>query len=211
MPLMPASIISNSPVLPTGLVVLYDNILQADAANWDVQNISGGYKHLKVIIQARGTAVATSTALQLIINGDNSGSHYEIQDIYAGTTASASGSRSVNQDTAISLEMPCANATAGYAGSYQIDINNYASTTFHKNILTLYGSPEVDGGLNYVGIESSVWQNTSAITSLRFTPASGNLLTGSRITIYGMGGNVAASSSVTADDANLIVAMEVFA
>lgn len=212
MPLMPTSIISASPIAPTGLVTIYDSTLQADAANFDVQNIPGGYKHLKIFLSGSTThAAQTYDFLHMTFNNDT-GSNYSSELVQSfGTTDTPS--EALAQAYLILALFPGGTSPAGCFGITEANIPDYAGTQFHKAFEARSAARlDTTSGNTQLLRSGGVWFSTNAITQITFTPSSGNFKAGSRLTVYGMGGDVgSSSSSVTANDSNLIVAMEVFA
>jgi molybdenum-dependent DNA-binding transcriptional regulator ModE len=66
-----------------------------------------------------------------------------------------------------------------------VDIPNYAATTFHKIVIAEGMTLQAAGQ----GVQLSyrtIWQNTAAINRINVVPGGGNLLTGSRVTLFGL-------------------------
>jgi hypothetical protein len=201
MPLMPTTAITGS-FNNAGMVVLYDQTLPADTASFDVQNIPQGYKHLLIYLSARSSKSAIDDALLMRFNGDT-GTNYAFQDIYsanAGAT-NASGAGAFSQTSAISLECPANSAPANTPGAYVMEIPDYASSVFNKMILTRTGARTVASGAGfYKETSAGNWNSTSPINRITVYFGTGNFKTGSRLTIYGMGGAPAAPSQYSTDD-----------
>lgn len=213
MPLMPTTIISTSPIYPTGLVVISDIVLQADTASFDISDIPGTYKHLMLMADLRSTESATFSEIQLRFNND-SGGNYEWHYKYlqsndgSGTTDGGTSATSLGVGQADG-----ATADANKSGALNVYIPNYAGTAFYKN----FQSESAHGRTTAVGqrvriIGQGVWKNTTAVTRVTLLPGSGNWLAGSRLTVYGLGGSTTSTSTATvaADDENLILYMRSF-
>lgn len=181
--------------LPESMVVLYDSTLSADAASFDVQNIPQGYKHLCVVLQCRSSKAAVNEDnFALRVNNDT-GNNYNVQYLQAfGTTANAQEALATADFYKASplcslATMPAATSPSGASSSIIIDIPNYASTALNKNVVAqasqqLYNTSQGQRIWNGAG----TWLNTAAINRLTFLAAGGNLVAGSRLTIYGLGG-----------------------
>jgi len=187
MPLMPTTIISTSPIYPTGLVVISDTTLQADAANFDVQSIPSMYKHLRIEAQLRGTTAATTQQARIRFNNDSGGNYYWFSVTeYIGGPAANEGNGETSAWAGVAA---AASATATLTGTLGIDIPNYAATTFAKQFR---GSSEYCTAASSTNtrVEDAVglWNSTAAIERITLYPLADSFKAGSRLTIYGMGG-----------------------
>jgi hypothetical protein len=78
--------------------------------------------------------------------------------------------------------MPGSSSALG-DGNMVIQINNYSnSTTFKTPLIRTNTGPSWGTVFAIVGL----WRNTAAITSITFTPDTGNFDTGSTFTLYGI-------------------------
>lgn len=152
--------------------------LASSAASITFSSIAGTYTDLRIVLVS---TQSVSTLLLMQFNSDTS-TNYSSTFIYGdGTTASVSNVINVarialtgNGATSGSTTVPNFNA---------VDIFSYAGSTY-KTILTrdsldLNGTGET---LSQVGL----WRSTSAITSIKLYPNSGNLNTGTTATLYGI-------------------------
>lgn len=71
-----------------------------------------------------------------------------------------------------------------------IDIHDYASTTKYKTVRSLTGTQDNGYTSNASGIvlNSALWENTAAITSITLTSHGGNFTTNSTFALYGIKG-----------------------
>lgn len=149
-------------------------------------SISGSYSHLKIVGGGASTVVANNTSLALQLNGD-SGANYEWQRHYAAGTGGGNASESL---TPTSIEIGAVTGSTGIAsdaGSFEVLIPNYAGSTFKKNLIShsLLRTATSSGGVllfNYDGW----WNNTAAITRVDIFVGSGNWVSGSKISLYGL-------------------------
>jgi hypothetical protein len=164
---------------------LYDNIASGAIASWDVTGISQAYNHLMILLMGRGDTAATSVGAQLRFNNDSAAGKYTSQYVY-GFGGSAAGV--FIGGTFLNLpEFSAATSDAGACSAETIHVPSYTQTTFHKSItLTVY-NPRTYGSGSEIGFSGGgAWKDTSAINRVTIFPATGNFVTGSRLTIYGL-------------------------
>ena len=82
------------------------------------------------------------------------------------------------------------NATGGYVITINTNqvmgvmhFQNYSNTTTYKTILARGGAP---GTSDYVSANVNLWRSTSAINTIKIYPNSGNMNTGTTLTLYGL-------------------------
>jgi len=124
-----------------------------------------------------GTHETSSATIRMQVNSDT-GTNYGYRAIYGdGSTAqSTSGSSSGR-----------INAAPNWASTYTcmavIEWFSYAGSTY-KSCLINSDTDQSGSGTHYSTV--GLWQNTSAITSIRLFPSSGNFATGTKATLYGI-------------------------
>lgn len=167
------------------VVMLSDTTLGADTASFDVQSISASYKHLQLVLLARGTTSATEEGLALRFNND-SGGNYDTQIAY-GLGAGAGAFEALAGTSAGLHAMPAATAPASAFGMATILIPGYAETTRHKTgVAEIYRrATAVTGGL-LRSTSGFSWRSTAAINRVTIFPGANNFLAASRLTIYGL-------------------------
>ena len=161
------------------LVGSYDSLAtvtvgSGGSASITFAGIPSGYKHLQLRFFAqtnRGTY--GSDDLKMQVNSDT-GSNYSWHQLlgngastlaYAGTT-----------QTYIELNNPVATGVASAFGAAVIDFLDYANTSKYKTTRTLCGN-DINGTISgfggRVGLQSGLWMNTAAISSITITPLYG--------------------------------------
>jgi hypothetical protein len=81
------------------------------------------------------------------------------------------------------------NSTASTFGASIISIQDYASTTRNKTVRGFSGSEANTASANfYVVLNSGLWLNTSAITSITMLPGQTAFKAGSTFALYGIKG-----------------------
>jgi hypothetical protein len=138
------------------------------------------YQHLQVRMVGRASrSGATTDPLIVRLNGATQtyGHH-----LYGN--GSSVGSGSIATSYSILDAITGATATANAFGACVIDILDPFETTKNKTIKAFSGANTV------VGLSSTFWNSTSAVTSVSLTPFSAtNFLVGTRISIYGLKGS----------------------
>jgi hypothetical protein len=141
------------------------------------------YKHLQIRYVVRSDTT-TSGQVSLRVNSD-SGANYAWHRISGSGTAATSFGTS-NQTTIRSgLIIPSDGVANNFAPSV-IDILDFSNTNKNKIIRCFYGLHDNVGASNEIALNSGLWNNTAAITSLTFTPPAGNFASGSRFSLYGV-------------------------
>lgn len=167
------------------LTLISDTTLAVDTASVTFSSISGSYKHLMLIVDARETGAVTVDNLLLRFNGDT-GANYDYQRIRAvGSTLS--GAEFFGLTSAVVGWITGSSGTANFSGISDILIPNYASTVFQKTAIsrTFTRHSTATLGMSILTI-GAAWRSTAAVTQIDLLPSSGNFLTGSRFSLYGI-------------------------
>lgn len=172
-----------------GMVLVHDETL-VSAGTFDVSGISGSYKHLKIVLQGRCTGAVAGRFIQMRFNND-SGGNYDCAWV-AVFGNSASNLVPINDNNATSMahvvEIPGASGPSNASGQVEITVANYASTVFQKTASWNGGASLVnDANGMRADLGTGIWKSTAAITRVQLFPASSDtLVTGSRLSIYGL-------------------------
>jgi hypothetical protein len=75
---------------------------------------------------------------------------------------------------------------AGTQGAFVCDIYDYSNTTKYKTIIAQGGASQNNSGAMQSMLSAGTWRNTSAITSITFTPGTANFQQYSHFALYGM-------------------------
>jgi hypothetical protein len=152
-------------------------------ANIEFTGIPSTYKHLHF----RGALKRTSGSFDvdtIQLNGDTS-TNYSWHDLYGdgtsiGVTAGASAS------FVYGIVTPGSTQGSTNFGIFTLDILDYANTNKFKTFRSFSGTDS--NGSGYAWMMSGNWRNTNAITSIKFTPASGSYAQYVNIGLYGIKG-----------------------
>jgi len=147
-------------------------------------NSFSGYTHLQLrAIMQSSVSGSGYKDLFIRLNSDT-GSNYARHGLYGnGSSAVAYATASIAR-MEVALTIP--ETTNNGFGVVVIDLLDYANTNKYKTMRALGGTD--NNGAGYVGLFSSLWQNTNAVTSIELLPSSGNFNTYSQFALYGIKG-----------------------
>lgn len=149
------------------------------AASVTFSSIPATYTHLQIrAIDVEGTG-SDYTYTTLRFNSDSGSNYTRHQLLGNGTSASSYGAGSL---TGISANI--GSLKAGYFSGIVIDILDYANTNKYKTLRSLSGTDQ--NGAGFVALMSGLWQSTSAINTVTFTPGTATFSQYSSFALYGI-------------------------
>jgi hypothetical protein len=157
----------------------------AGASSITFTNIPNTYSHLQLRALSRSDRSLTSDSWFIQINSDTA-TNYSYHALRGnGTTADAFSS--VSDTSMLFLQQAGGTTGANVFGTLILDILDYSNTNKNK---TLRGLGGVDNnGNGTLGLSSGLWRSTSAVTSIRIVPNSGNnFVQYSSFALYGIKG-----------------------
>ena len=140
------------------------------------------YTHLHIRSINRITEASTDSNIYMTFNSDtatNYSNHY-----FYGTGSGVAAGANVNDTVTIPFRCTGANSAANIFGAGIVDILDYANTNKFKTMRSLTGHDQNGSGIFFMF--SSNWRSTAAITSITFTPNSGNIAQNSTFALYGI-------------------------
>jgi hypothetical protein len=155
------------------------------SVTFDISSFASTYKHLQIRMVARESGTGGSPSLNMRFNG-NSSSIYASHFLF-GTGSSVASSGLASQDRMFLATISDSTKTSGIFTPIVTDILDFSSSTKNTTVRTLYGNVVTGTGL-YVGFYSALFNNTAAITSVELSSSVGNLVAGSRFSLYGIKG-----------------------
>lgn len=156
--------------------------LGSAASSIDLTSIPSTYQHLQIRFMGSMTAGGPDD-LRIQFNADTGNNYARHYMIGNGSSASASGTATTSFGVIGGNTLP---TTANTFGVAIIDILDYANTNKYKTMRALAGHDA--NGSGYVGISSTLWQNTNAITSIKLFPISSTFPQYSTAALYGIKG-----------------------
>jgi len=158
---------------------LVTTTLSSATATVTFGSISSAYTDL-VLIANWGTSVNGDGTL-MRFNSDT-GSNYSDTELYG--TGSSAGSQRRSNGAYIDITRAIGGDGSTIYTNSIISVNNYSNTTTYKT--ALIRANLATGTYAGVAALAGLWRSTSAITSVTILAASGNLLSGSTFTLYGI-------------------------
>jgi hypothetical protein len=180
-----ASQISGHLFAPSGA---YDSIAtvtvgSGGSSTIDFTSIPSTYTHLQLRYITRNAAVTDTTLIRF--NSDT-GSNYAFH-MLRGDGSSATSIAGISQTRSELPFTSYSGTTANVFGAGVIDILDYANTSKYKTARTLGGADlNGSGAINFV---SSLWQSTSAVSSISIFASTGSIAQYSQFALYGIKGN----------------------
>lgn len=154
-------------------------------------SIPQDYKHLQIRAVARlSTSSEVTRILQSRFNGISTASHAsKFSRGEGGGLNAVSVFQVTNLSQMWNSHLPAANAANNAFGPFVMDILDYSTSTKMKTVRTTGGS-WWNSTNNAVNFTSSLFPNTSAITSIEFDhyDVGSSIITGSRFSLYGLKG-----------------------
>jgi hypothetical protein len=145
-------------------------------------DIPQDYKHLQ--IRYMGRVASSGARLYLRMNGVSSSGNYKGHALFGSSTTVSSVNYAVS--TAIDFQSGFDITTTNAFIGGVIDLLDYTSTSKNTTIRALYGGV---GNVNAIHLQSGVFLNTAAVTSLTITNnAAINITATSRFSLYGIKG-----------------------
>lgn len=170
---------------PGAMIPLMTTTLSSNATSVTFSNIPQNYEHLQIrLIVRTDRAADTQDAVNMRFNSDT-GSNYSWH-YFSGNGSSASAGAGSSASLIFNAAIgTAASATSGMFGVSVIDILDYSNTNKYKTTRSLTGQ-DINGG-GVCQLFSGNWRNTSAITTITFTPNIGtNMVQYSTFALYGI-------------------------
>jgi hypothetical protein len=160
--------------------VLLERIeLNASAASVTFSNIpQTGYTDLKLVMSARSDAASVTGYVTAGFNGSTS--NFSIRGLY-GT---GSGTGSFTTPSNFVGELVGNSATASTFSNLEMYIPNYAGSNNKSYSVDSVG--ENNATTAQATLTAGLWSITTAVSSITFTPNSGNFVSGSTFSLYGV-------------------------
>ena len=148
-------------------------------------SIPSTYTHLQIRGFHRTSNTGSSNWHALIRFNSDTGNNYTWHGL-RGDGSSAIAYNAASQVYGLAIISGDDANTALSWGAGVVDVLDYANTNKNKTIRTLTGFDE--NGQGMIELLSSLWMNTSAVTSITLFPPSGTFLQNSSFALYGIKG-----------------------
>ena len=162
--------------------------LEVDVASVTFSSL-GSYEHLQLRISAKSARSTsyTNDDIMMRFNGDT-GSNYSYHRITGeDTTPDADATSSGSYIKVSSIQSDAGLSGAANYGGLIVDILDYADDG-NKNttVMGASGLTVAPIGKNRVTFFMGLWNNTDDVTSIVLTPANGDFIRGSEISLFGL-------------------------
>jgi len=164
-------------------VLISSQVLASSAASVTFSSIPATYTDLCLKVSTRGTIASYNGVCALTFNGDTA-TDYSSTYVRGLSTVAQSGNFSTYASTYWDY-FSGSTTTANTFGSLEFYIPNYTSSA--KKPLSGFSTAENNDATSWIiSPTASLWQLTSAITSITATPASGSFVQYSSFYLYGI-------------------------
>jgi len=154
------------------------------AASVTFSSIPATYTHLQIRSIARIDQSNTDDNVYMRFNADT-GANYAGHYLF-GNGSSVVAAAAASQNQGVACRITGANSGASIFGVGICDVLDYTNTNKYKTARVLTGHDQNGSGL--VFLMSTLWQNTSAVTSITLFALVGNMTQYSQFALYGIKG-----------------------
>lgn len=141
-------------------------------------SISSSYRHLEIWHHCRGTDASSDVRFNMTLNNDT-GSNYAYRQQFNTTQVTSTSSTS-----AFTTQFAAASSTANMFNAGKIILPYYAQTTGHKS--GMFSCMNWDGSIIRDLSGTWLWRDQSAISEIDLTLSAGALVSGSKVSLYGV-------------------------
>lgn len=171
--------------MPTTMKLVAKNVLDTTAASVTFSNIPSSYTDLCLKFSARSGRAQGFLTDSLVVQFNGIATGYSARYLYVNSGSSiiaATGSGGTFTSGSVNSN----DSTASTFGNSTLYIYNYAGST--NKATWSYGTSPINNSTGfYMSIATGLWSNTSAITSMVLTTATGtNYQAGSTFYLYGI-------------------------
>jgi hypothetical protein len=177
---------ASAPIAAGAYELIESTILTSQQASVTFSSIPQDYKHLQIRTVSRSSRSGASLdVLNLRINSD-SNNNYVGHRLFGNGSSVTSNSHAIRDRADTSL-IPATNSATNHFGTGVIDLLDYTSTNKNTTIRGLSGMVDV-ATYSESRLFSALYVNTSAVSSILLYANAGDLITGSRFSLYGIKG-----------------------
>ena len=168
--------------MPSSRVLISSQVLGTTAASVTFSSIPSGYRDLILRWSLRSNTASVEVSGQIRVNA--SSSNYSDTYLRAQGTSPGSGRLAVGYHF-LSYAVDGASATSNTFASGETYIPNY-TVSANKVLSTFALSEDNSASSPGLAVTAGLWRDNSAITSISFTPAAGDLVSGTSFYLYGL-------------------------
>lgn len=167
--------------------IIFDSILSGAAASFDITSISANWSHLRLLMYARGSNASNNVGVKVRFNNDSAANYSDMALNTSGSTVAAG--ESLGATSGEIGQMTGNTAPGGEFATLVAFISHYTSTAGTKTWTSESSSREttITGGLRNRRVSGVWFAAAAAINRVTLLPSTGNFVTGTRCTLYGLG------------------------
>jgi len=151
-------------------------------------SIPSTYQHLQLRAIGRTNRSANGDYSLIAFNSDTSSSNYTTHYLSGNGSTADAGAYVNSFGGALVNRWGAASDTASTFGALVLDILDYANTNKYSTVRSL-GGLETNTSNSQINLQSAVWLNTAAISTLTITPGAGTAFNQySSFALYGLKG-----------------------
>lgn len=182
--------------MATNTYVALDKVTVGTATSYiEFTGINQGYTDLVLVSNYAGSVNDVGFDLRVGNSSLDTSTNYS-RTVVNGDGTSAQSSRSTSQSS-IGLVYNYGNSTTLNKPNFQItNLMNYSNATTYKSILVRSRGTRDNDATDTTAIVG-LWRSTSAINIIRIYPVSGNILSGSTFSLYGIKAEGASGTKAT--------------
>lgn len=172
----------NAAFSPSAYDLLETQVLTSSASSVTFTGLDSysDYKHLQIRAVTKGSHTSFDETSLFRLNSD-SGSNYAAHRLQAnGSTVFSNGYTSQTSGR-FGILSGSNGGNLGWSATVW-DLMDFSNTSKYKTSRSLSGMKDA---ASIVLMNSALWMNTAAVTSIEIIPNAGNYLTGSRFSLYG--------------------------
>jgi len=159
--------------------------LSASATSVVFAGIPSGYKHLQLRYMASSASGSANDQIILRFNGDSSSANYTTHQLQGNGSAASAYGYGTGGYAGAYLDKALNGTGANIFGAGVVDLLDYANINKYKTMRSLQGYDA--NGSGYITLQSALWLNTTAITSITAVlNSSSNFNTYSSFALYGV-------------------------
>jgi hypothetical protein len=151
------------------------------AASIEFAGIPTGYKHLQ--IRGLGRASSGNAYMKVRFNSD-AGNNYTYHQLFGLGSGSAAAGGGTSENGAAAITVTAGSLAANIFAVSIIDVLDYANTSKNKTLRCLDGMDA--NGSGQIILNSGLWLNTSAITSVSLIISASTFAQHSTFALYGI-------------------------
>jgi len=170
--------------MATTFTLIESKTLSSTTATISFTSIPSTYTDLKIFVSSRSTLGADRNYLSIRFNNDTSNT-LTYTSLYAVGSSASSAESGGAYNIIEYVWQPAANITANIFSNIEIYIPYYTSGNY-KSISADFTAENNSSSGNTIGLNSSLWSDTSVISTITLGADGASLLSGSTFYLYGI-------------------------